>query len=306
MKNDRRNFPANDFDDDGYKKNSFGGDFTKEKKWLIIKLLIVIIPGILYWVTSDDNFEKKVSVNVAVDAGVSSKKTDLTSETLPPPAKNSQDNIALAQKKYDEGYAAFKRNDYVAAVNFFTQAIELNPNHSYAYHDRGMIYQLTQNFNQALSDVNKAIQLDPNVAIMYNTRGSIYRSLKNFNQAIQDYNKAIQLNPNYSKAYSNRAITYVEMNNYNQAISDCNMALHLNAQNADAYLFRGVSYGFLKNFNQALPDLNMAIQLGSNLSSPMNLAVAYRARGICYQNLGDNAKAQADFGQAKILGYNGN
>ena len=88
MKNDRRHLPADDFDD-GDKKISSGDDFTKEKKWLIIKLLILIIPEILYWVTRDNNFEKKVSVNVAVDAGVSSKKTDAQVE----PPKVAEEKI---------------------------------------------------------------------------------------------------------------------------------------------------------------------------------------------------------------------
>lgn len=304
MKNDRKNFPADDFDD-GDKKIFSGGDFTKEKKWLIIKLLIVIIPGILYWVTSDDNFEKKVSVNVAVDAGISSKKTDSTSETLPPPAKNSQDNIALAQKKYDEGTAALNRKDYATAINFYTQAIELNPNHSYAYHDRGIAYQMTQNLNQALADMNKAIQLESNVAHMYLSRGNLHHVLKNYNAAIADFDKAIQLNPNNFKAYGGRGNSYAVLKNFNQAISDLNIALNFDPNYYEGYLFRGATYIGMANFSQAISDLNLAILHGAEMA-PGNLPVAYQARGFCYQQLGDNEKAQADFGQAKILGYNGN
>lgn len=314
MKDDRRNLPTNDFD--GNRNNSFLGDFTKEKKWLIIKLLIVIIPGILYWVTSDDNFEKKVSVNVAVDAGISSKKTDAQVEppkiveekNNPPPVVQSDNtnNILLAQQKFEEGYAADQRKDYVAAINFYNQAIELNQNHARAYHNRGLDYQNTQNFGLALVDLDRAIQLEPYSAFMYNTRGVIYRNLKNFAQAIQNYDKAIQLNPNYTEAYSNRALAYVDLKNYNSAIPDCNSALKINEKNADAYLFRAISYGCLQNFNQAISDANTAIQLKENFSTPTNLAVAYQCRGVCYQALGETEKAQADLNQAKILGYKEN
>ena len=273
-----------------------------EKKWLIIKLLIVIIPGIFYWTMTDDFFEKKVSFNVAVDAGVSSKKSD---EKTLPAVQNSQNNLDLAEKKFEEGFAADNKGDYLTAINLYTQTLELNPNYARAYHNRGLDYQRTQNFGLALEDLNKAIPLEPDSAFMYNSRGTIYRSLKNFNQAISDYDKAIQLDSNYSEAYSNRALAHVELKNYTQAISDCNAALQLNPNQADAYLFRAISYGCLLNFNQGIADANMAIQLSEKLS-PGNLAVAHQVRGVCYQQAGDSEKSQADFAQAKILGYKGN
>lgn len=305
MKDDRRNFPADDFDD-GDKKNSFGGDFTKEKKWLIIKLLIVIIPGILYWVTSDDNFEKKVSFNLSVDAGVSSKKIDEKAETPPPVVQNSQNNLYLAEQKYNEGYAAKKRKDFYNAVNFFTQAIDLNPNHALAYCFRGYCYSELQNYYQAFEDFDKALQLEPNNARIYNARGGSHFLMKNYSKAIEDYSKSIQLNPNYAEAYSNRGIVYTELMNYDQAISECTRAIQIDPEHADAYVARGAVYARLQNFNQSINDNNMAIQFAEKLSDQMSLGIAHYNRGVCYQALGDNAKAQADLGQAKILGYNGN
>ena len=49
----------------------------------------------------------------------------------------------------------------------------------------------------------------------------------------------------------------------------------------------------------AIIDLNKAIQI-----DPNNF-VYYNDRGFAYQEIGDNARAQADFKRAKELGYNG-
>ena len=277
-----------------------------EKKWLIIKLLVVIIPGIFYWTMTDDFFEKKVSFNLSVDAGVSSKKIDEKAETSSPVLQNSQNNLVLAEQKYNEGYAAKKGKDFYNAVNLFTQAIELNPNHALAYCFRGYCYSELQNYYQAFEDFDKALKLEPTNARIYNTRGGAHFLMKNYPKAIEDYSKAIQLNPNYAEAYSNRGIVYIELMNYEQAISECTKAIQVDPKHADAYVARGVVYARLQNFNQSINDNNMAIQFSEKLSDQMSLAIAHCNRGVCYQNLGDNQKAQADFGQAKILGYKGN
>ena len=66
-----------------------------------------------------------------------------------------------------------------------------------------------------------------------------------------------------------------------------------------AYYNRGTAYALLRKFKQAIQDFNKAIELNPNY------AAAYNNRAYCYQELGDKAKAQADFAKAKELGYNG-
>ena len=66
-----------------------------------------------------------------------------------------------------------------------------------------------------------------------------------------------------------------------------------------AYNNRGISYALLGNLIQAIADATKAIQINPNFAN------AYFVRSVCYQELGDNAKAQADFAKAKQLGYNG-
>ena len=100
-------------------------------------------------------------------------------------------------------------------------------------------------------------------------------------------------------AYCNRAYSYYELKKYNQAAQDCDKAIELKPDFEDAYFVRYMSLMRLRDFKLALYDATKLIQLKPDDG------LYYKMRGRCYQLVGDNAKAQADFARAKQLGYNG-
>jgi tetratricopeptide (TPR) repeat protein len=56
----------------------------------------------------------------------------------------------------------------------------------------------------AIADHTKAIELNPNDSEAYNNRGDAKNDLEDYKGAIVDYTKAIELNTNYSEAYNSR------------------------------------------------------------------------------------------------------
>lgn len=52
-----------------------------------------------------------------------------------------------------------------------------------------------------------------------------------------------------------------------------------------------------KKYREAIDCYNQALELNPDF------AEAYKNRGICYRELGETAKAEADFAKAKALGY---
>ena len=209
------------------------------------------------------------------------------------------DRDFLANQKLEEALKLYYAKDYHGSIKLNTEAIELKPDWSWPYNNRGNAYSHLNQYERAIQDYNKAIQLNPNLSKAYNNRGIAYKNLGQYERAIQDYNKAIQLNPNLAEAYYNRGIAYRHLKQYERAIQDYNKAIQLNPNLAEAYYNRGVSYALLGNFKQAIADATKAIQLNPNYVN------AYQLRGLCYQKLGEKAKAQADFAKAKQLGWNG-
>ena len=97
------------------------------------------------------------------------------------------------------------RGNLTQAMFDFNKAIEINPDDTNAYTDRGVIYAEQGDLTQAISDFNKAIAINPKNEKAYCNRGIAYYQQGNPPQALLDYNKAIEINPNYSEAYDNRA-----------------------------------------------------------------------------------------------------
>ena len=169
---------------------------------------------------------------------------------------------------YKKGNAYFKEGQINKAISEYDKAIELNPEFTYAYAQRGYTYQLKKGeFDKAISDYNRAIELNPDVAFFYYFRGNAYYVQEKFDDAISDYSKAIDLYPEFAVAYQNRGSAYFSDGNYIKAISDYDRAIELKPENAVSYSSRGNAYfqeGLVEN---AVADYNMAIELDPEISN---------------------------------------
>ena len=72
------------------------------------------------------------------------------------------------------------------------------------YFDRANIFSLEGKYEEAIVYYNKAIELDPNYTDAYNDRGFTKYYLGQYEDSIKDFNKVIELTPNYTNAYYDR------------------------------------------------------------------------------------------------------
>ena len=202
----------------------------------------------------------------------------------------------------------FELKDYERTVKDYNKAIELDPKHRSEYEYRikeannkaAESRDKSGDYNRTIEDYTKQIEQNPNDAGLYVKRALAYAELKKYNQAIRDYNKAIELKPNSAVGYLGRGTVYDELEKFDLAFQDFDKVIQIEPTTFKAlYTGRGDYYKNRKQYNKAVLYYDKAIQL-----NPKD-AAAYASRGACYQELGDNAKAQADFDKAKALGYNG-
>lgn len=216
------------------------------------------------------------------------------------------------------------------AIKTFNQAIIIDNKNVDAYYNRGLAYNnlgiSSDNLNlykQAIQDFTKVIYFDPNYDRAYGNRGNCYIDLKEFTKAIEDLTKAIELNPNYIEAYGNRSAAYIKLKEPDKAINDCNKlislgeksgyhnraianellerydnaifdfskAIEFDTKNYHAYWFRGNVFSKIKQYEKAIKDYTKAIEL----AQPKDVGTIYRIRGNAYIELGEIAKANADF-----------
>jgi len=117
-----------------------------------------------------------------------------------------------------------KYTDPEKAIDYLSNAIELNPNHAETYNKRGIAYYNLGRYQRTIEDNSEAIRLDPDFTVAYNNRGSAYAKLGQYQKAIEDYNEAIRLEPRYAKAYQNRGFAYISQQNDKLGCQDARKA----------------------------------------------------------------------------------
>ena len=186
--------------------------------------------------------------------------------------------------------------NYLEALKNYNKAIEINPNYAEAYNNRGSLHANLKDYQKALEDFSKSIEIEPNSATVYGNRGYVLLELKDYNRALEDTDTAIKLNPNDANFYRTRGKIYSKLKNYEKAVENYTKVLEFLPNDYLMYFARGLAYCFLKNYDAALADCDSALKIEQD-------GGIYQLRGLCYKNLGETAKAEADFAKAKELGY---
>ncbi len=176
------------------------------------------------------------------------------------------------------------KDNHTRKIEILTQIIKLDPNDFVAFNNRGISYDDSGRYQEAINDYDQVIALNPKGAMVFNNRGSAYAYLGKYQKAINDYDQAIVLNPKFSEAFNNRGVVYGNLRKYQKAMEDYDQAIVLNPKNAKAFNNRGNAYTNLGEYQKAIEDYNQAIVLDPQY------AEAFYNRGVAYRKLGKLGK----------------
>ncbi|MHC5771383.1 MAG: tetratricopeptide repeat protein [Nostoc sp.] len=185
--------------------------------------------------------------------------------------------------------------NYGEAINYFTEAMAIDPNYSEYYNSRGNLYFKIGRLNDALEDYLKAIELSapypevwanvgqcyrrlgkmPQALYAYSTaldlqpnqfsvlvaRAQVFDMLEQPQAALADYNAALALDDNQPLVLANRAILHYEAGRYQEALNDLNQAIALDPENSDLYQNRAVALTALQRFQEVVGDLKTYLTL---------------------------------------------
>jgi tetratricopeptide (TPR) repeat protein len=190
------------------------------------------------------------------------------------------------------------------AVDYFNQALILNPRYTIAYFYRAYVrYQLGANnfddLRSAMADFDQAITLNPKFASAYISRGNLkHDKFYDPQGAIADFDQAITINPKFASAYISRG--YVKrffLKDAQGALADFNQGISVDPKFAYAYYTRGsLKQHELNDPQGALLDYDQAISVNPNYGD------AYYARGFLKDDrLNDLQGALADYNRAISL-----
>jgi tetratricopeptide (TPR) repeat protein len=100
---------------------------------------------------------------------------------------------AKAQYYHLLGRQNIAMKEYQAAIEYYTKAIELEPNKAESWAGRGDCKYFTQDFTGAVSDYTEAIRINPYDPELYKSRGYAKYNLNDFDGADLDYKMADDL-----------------------------------------------------------------------------------------------------------------
>ncbi len=75
------------------------------------------------------------------------------------------------------GWASYEMEDYQSSIDYYTKAIELRPNDSAGYNNRGICYAAVSLYKFAINDYDKAIDLSPKSGLYYSNKANALKSL---------------------------------------------------------------------------------------------------------------------------------
>lgn len=175
----------------------------------------------------------------------------------------------------------FLSHDYEKAINDLSAIIKLDP------------------------DTGKGATVGPGEDDYYN-RGLCFELTKQYQNALADYNHALVFRPSHSCAYLGRAKTCEQLGNNQQALSDYATALRASPGNLQIYVDRAALYKKLGETQKATEDYKTILKKFEGISVSKSESIRlpynpYRCAAVAQQKLGMQTEAKDN--QAKAIEY---
>lgn len=184
---------------------------------------------------------------------------------------------------------------------------------SSAYLQKGLIYEYTNNNQEALKNYLEALRLRRlagdkfGVSNAYNQIGTVHLNLGNYSEALASYFSSLELrretnnNQAIADSYNNIGNVYYYLADYPEALKFYLASLKIGEKIKDtkllssSYINTGNIYYFLKDYNKALNSFNTALKYSEQLNELYNIALCYNNIGETYTALGNYPKALTNY-----------
>jgi len=213
-------------------------------------------------------------------------KRETTSIRRRTPERPPEGNLGISQlteliqmyPDYTDAYVQrgallYKTGRLENAVYDFNMALRLDATNAKALYWRGCVYAHYNKFREAAADFRKAIPGDKGADVCYMCAFALERT-GDLDGALAMLDKALSRNAAHVKSYALRGEIRVRRRQYDEALEDLTKAIEAEPDNASAIASRAQISIAKGNFGRALEDLNAALRIDPKL------AQAYHDRGV--------------------------
>lgn len=161
-------------------------------------------------------------------------------------------NIQSAKKQFSE------------AINTLDKIVEIDNTIPETYINRGMLLYNLNNYVGAMNDYSEAIKLSPKDITALTNRALLRSKVGEYNKSIEDWGKVISINPKDFIALYNRALLFIRIGKYENALSDINKVLEHYPAFIDGFSIRSNIYKNLGQSNRSTKDMLRVYELRTN------------------------------------------
>jgi tetratricopeptide (TPR) repeat protein len=177
---------------------------------------------------------------------------------------------------------------YEDAIEYFSQAMAMDPNYSEYYNDRGAVHFKMGHLHDAERDYLRAIELSPPYAEVWTNLGQCYRAMERMDDAVGAYTRALDLDPASVLALVGRADAHGDLGRAELALTDYDQALALEPDQPVVLGSRAIVHYEGGRVSEALADLDAAI------AQAPDMAELYQNRAVALQDLDRQDDAARD------------
>lgn len=90
-----------------------------------------------------------------------------------------------------------------ATIKYYRKLLRVNPKHTDAFTNLGMIFYKVGEFEKAVESYQQAVEIEPNFADAHYNLGNALRQTGNLSKAFESYRKSLLINPNDAEVLTN-------------------------------------------------------------------------------------------------------
>jgi len=184
-------------------------------------------------------------------------------------------NWATAEEHVSLGNNLVEQAKFDRAIECYSQAIQIDPTFSIAYHNLGEMLFREKRWEDAIANYRKAIEIHPNAFESYHSLGKTWAAQGELDRAIACHRKSIEINPNYARACLNLGNILAQKGEFDSAINCYRQAININGNSAWAHNYLGEALAQKKLWPESIICYHQAIDI--NPSIPwfyINLGIA--------------------------------
>ncbi len=180
--------------------------------------------------------------------------------------------VFASQEKalFETGVGHLKQHRYEAAIEVFTELIELDPENPDVYKNRGVAHMKLSQYDAAIQDFEKTKEMMPDLKGLHSNLGVAWYYKGEYEKAIASYDMEIALSPGSHYAYFNRAICWAELRKYDKSMEDIDQTLMLAPDFYLAHCLKGDLYLELGDSEAARAAYEKAVEVDSEAEYARN------------------------------------